>query len=93
MEGDGKEGRLERERKGQEDPSSFFRPNRCQRFHAWYMEESNRPEAERRSGITVKFKPEHFMHDECVFAVTFDDIFGLFTLNALDASLVRCWTL
>ena len=64
----------------------------CTRLHTWYMEHANRTDEQRCSGVTVKFKKEHFNHEaqDCVFTVTFDDMFCLFNL---DVSLMRCWIL
>ena len=59
------------------------------------MEHANRTDEQRCSGVTVKFKKEHFNHEalDCVFTVTFDDMFWLFNFDTLDVSLMRCWTL
>ena len=67
----------------------------CTTLHTWYMEQANKSAEQRRSGVTVKFKEDHFnhVHQDCVFTVTFDDLFCLFNLNELDVSLIRCWTL
>ena len=67
----------------------------CTRLHTWYMEQANKTDEQRRSGVTVKFKKDHFNHEaqDCVFTVTFDDMFCLFNLDTLDVSLLRCWTL
>ena len=67
----------------------------CTELHTWYMEQSNKPVDQRRSGFTVKFKEDHFNHvyQDAVFTVTFDDLFCLFNLDELDVSLIRCWTL
>lgn len=32
----------------------------CTTLHTWYMEQSNKPTDQRRSGVTVKFKKDHF---------------------------------
>ena len=67
----------------------------CTTLHTWYMEQANKSAEQRVSGVTVKFKEDHFnhVHQDCVFTVTFEDLFGLFNLNDLDVSLIRCWTL
>ena len=59
------------------------------------MEQANKTDEQRRSGIAVKFKKDHFNHEalDCVFTVMFDDMFNLFNLDSLDVSLMRCWTL
>ena len=63
----------------------------CQGLHNWYMQKTK--EKGCADGITVRFTKEHFLHDPAPFVVGFDDLFDLFNLKALDASLLRCWTL
>ena len=67
----------------------------CTRMHLWYVEQANKTDEQRCSGVDVKFKKDHLNHDrqDCVFTVTFEDLFFLFNLIALDVSLMRCWTL
>ena len=64
----------------------------CNRLHAWYMEKSNM-KPNRQSAFTLKYKETHFLHDSGYIVVTFEDLFLLFNLDELDASLLRCWTL
>ena len=70
-------------------------PYSCTQLHMWYMQQSSKLEGERSSSITVKFTSEDLHHDlqECMFVVAFEDLFDLFTFNALDVSIIRCWTL
>ena len=70
-------------------------PYTCMQLHMWYMQQSNKLEGERTSSITVKFTEEDLHHSfqECMFVVAFEDLFDLFTFNALDVSIIRCWTL
>ena len=63
----------------------------CQSLHNWYMEKTK--EKGCADGITVRYKEEHFLHEPAPFGVGVDDLFDLFNLKALDASLLRCWTL
>ena len=63
----------------------------CQSLHNWYMEKTK--EKGCAHGITVRYTEEYFRHEPAPFVVGFDDLFDLFNLKALDASLLRCWTL
>ena len=45
------------------------------------------------TGITVRYTDEHFFNGSGHFVVGFNDLYDLFNLVALDASLLRCWTL
>lgn len=65
------------------------------RLHTWYIEQANKMDGQRRLGVNIKCKRDHLNHviQDCVFMVTFEDLFFLFNLNTLDASLMRCWTL
>ena len=60
-------------------------------MHAWYMRKTK--EKGCNTGITVRYTKEDFFHEPAPFVVGFDDLFDLFNLKALDASLLRCWTL
>lgn len=64
----------------------------CNTLHAWYMQKSNMKPI-RQSAFTVKYTEQHFLHDTGYIVVTFEDLFLLFNLDELDASLLRCWTL
>ena len=63
----------------------------CQGLHGWYMQKTK--EKGCNDGITVIYTEEHFFHEPAPFVVGFDDLFDLFNLKPLDASLLRCWTL
>ena len=54
----------------------------------WHKEEGGCAD-----GITVRYTKEHFLHEPGHFVVGFNDLFDLFNLKALGASLLRCWTL
>jgi len=65
---------------------------RCVALHAYYMKAC----AENRTdGIVGMFKCQHFGRDLETepFVVGLDDLFDLFTLDALDMSILRCLTL
>ena len=65
---------------------------RCVALHAYYMKAC----AENRmDGIVGMFKRQHFGRDLETepFVVGLDDLFDLFTLDALDMSILRCLTL
>ena len=67
----------------------------CTTLHTWYMEQANKTDEQRCSGVTVKFKKVHFKHEaqDCIFTVTFEDLYSLFNLDSLDALVMRCWAL
>ena len=58
----------------------------CQSLHVWYMQKTN--EKGYDTGITIRYTKEHFFHEPSHFVVGFNDLFDLFNLNALDASLL-----
>jgi hypothetical protein len=43
--------------------------------------------------IIVSFKEEHFLVGNAIFVISWSDLYDLFNLNALDISLMRCFTL
>jgi hypothetical protein len=43
--------------------------------------------------ILVSYKDDHFLVGDDIFIITFSDLYDLFNLNALDISLMRCFTL
>ena len=63
----------------------------CQALHAWYMRKTGKKGCD--TGITVAYKDEHFFNGAGNFVVGFNDLYELFNLVGLDASLLRCWTL
>ena len=65
----------------------------CQRLHAHYMERSNAPGIQRENGIVVQFQADHFKYNLSFFTIDYEDLFDLFNLRELDASLMSCWTL
>ena len=62
-------------------------------LHAWYMGKTNETRTQCPTGFTVKYTARHFLYEPDFFVVGFDDLFDLFNFDALDASLLRCWTL
>ena len=63
----------------------------CQALHAWYMRKTGKKGCD--SGITIAYKDEHFFNGTGNFVLGFNDLYDLFNLAALDASLLRCWTM
>jgi hypothetical protein len=43
--------------------------------------------------IVVKYRQSHFLTDDGVFIISLFDLYDLFNLDALDVSLMRCFTL
>jgi hypothetical protein len=43
--------------------------------------------------IVVKYKQSHFLTDDNVFIISLYDLYDLFNIDALDVSLMRCFTL
>jgi hypothetical protein len=43
--------------------------------------------------IIVAYKDHHFLVGDDFFLISFSDLYDLFNLNVLDASLMRCFTL
>ena len=63
----------------------------CQALHAWYLEKTKEEGCD--TGITVRYEYKHFFSETNHFVVGFNDLYDLFNLVGLDASLLRCWTL
>ena len=61
-------------------------------LHNYYMKGC---QGNKKNGIVVKYRRQHFWrdHDTKVFLVGFDDLYDLFKLDALDVSLLCCFTL
>ena len=65
----------------------------CVALHTHYMEACAQ---NRKNPYFVMTTPEHFLHEikpNLLFPVGFEDMFDLFTLNALETSILRCLTL
>jgi hypothetical protein len=43
--------------------------------------------------IVVKYRHSHFLMDDGIFIISLSDLYDLFNLDALDVSLMRCFTL
>jgi hypothetical protein len=43
--------------------------------------------------IIVSYKDRHFLVGDSFFLISFSDLYDLFNLDALDVSLMRCFTL
>jgi len=61
-------------------------------LHNYYMKGC---QGNKKNGIVVKYRRQHFWRDRDTefFLVGFDDLYDLFKLDALDVSLLRCFTL
>jgi hypothetical protein len=57
-------------------------------FHNYYIQNVKMGE-----DIMVQFKDRHFLLGDNIFVVIFYDMYDLFNLDALDISLMRCFTL
>jgi hypothetical protein len=44
-------------------------------------------------GIIVSYKDHHFLVGDDFFIISFSDLYNLFNLDALDVSIIRCFTL
>lgn len=64
----------------------------CVALHKYCMQACTK---KKRSSLVVVYKHSHFLcaSDREYLLVTFADLFALFTLNALDTSLIRCFSL
>ena len=66
----------------------------CASLHNHYLANFKKPKNQQTDSIVGTFGREHFLHDKGrLFVVTWEDLFLMFNLNALDAGLVRCFTL
>jgi len=61
-------------------------------LHTYYMKGCL---GNKKNGILVKYRRQYFWSDRDIefFLVGFDDLYDLFKLDALDVSLLRCFTL
>jgi hypothetical protein len=60
----------------------------CIDLHDYYMQNY-----ENGLDILGSYKDRHFLVGDNIFMVTFSNLYVLFNLNALDISLMRCFTL
>ena len=60
----------------------------CVVLHNYYI--SN---YKKRQHIIGGFKEKHFLVGEGIFLISWSDLYDLFTLDALDMSLIRCFAL
>jgi hypothetical protein len=60
----------------------------CVELHNYYIQNY-------RTGqeIIVQFKDRHILVGGNIFVITFSDLYDLFNVNALDISLMHCFTL
>ena len=64
-------------------------PTRMYELHNWYMQES-------RNGVIwleVRIGDEHFFQGTTTFHVPLEELHMLFNQDALDYTLMTCWTL
>ena len=64
-------------------------PTRMRELHAWYMKTSN----EGREMLGLSFREEHFLRGNGLLWLNFEDVHDLYQQDALDVSLIACWTL
>jgi hypothetical protein len=60
----------------------------CVVLHDYYINNYKK-----RQHIIGGFKDKHFLVGEGIFFISWSDLYYLFTLNALDISLMRCFAL
>jgi hypothetical protein len=60
----------------------------CVELHKYYINNYKKSQS-----IIVSYKEEHFLVGEGVFLISWSDLYDLFTLDALDIYLMRCFTL
>ena len=60
----------------------------CVELHNYYIQNYKT-----NNDIIVQFKDRHFLLGDDIFVITFSDLYDLFTLDALDISLMRCFAL
>jgi hypothetical protein len=60
----------------------------CVVLHNYYINNY-----QKRQHIIGAFKEKHFLVGEVIFLISWSDLYGLFTLDVLDISLMRCFAL
>jgi hypothetical protein len=60
----------------------------CVKLHNYYILNWKKIDV-----IVVKYRQSHFLMDGGVFIISLSDLYDLFNLDALDISLMRCFTL
>jgi hypothetical protein len=60
----------------------------CVALHDYYINNYKK-----HQHIIGRFKEKHFPVSEGIFLISWSDLYGLFTLDALDISLMRCFAL
>lgn len=58
-------------------------------LHQWYLRES----AKGRQGFYARFKEFHFFREPDDIWISFEEIYQLYQKDALDWTLMACWTL
>ncbi|TVU19977.1 hypothetical protein EJB05_36162, partial [Eragrostis curvula] len=62
----------------------------CIELHNYYLQ---RLRDKKTHSIVLKYNEQHFLSSTSYFVVSFSDMYDLFNLDALDVSLLRCFTL
>ncbi|TVU39753.1 hypothetical protein EJB05_13192, partial [Eragrostis curvula] len=62
----------------------------CIQLHNYYTQ---RVRDRKPKSIVLKYNQHHFLSTQSYFLVSFGDMYGLFNLDTLDVSLLRCFTL
>jgi hypothetical protein len=60
----------------------------CVEFHNYYILNWKNIDV-----IVVKYEQSHFLTDDGVFIISLSDLYDMFNIDALDVSLMRCFTL
>jgi hypothetical protein len=60
----------------------------CVQLHNYYINNYKSDQ-----DINVPYKDRHFLVDDDIFLISFFDLYNLFNLDALDVSLMHCFTL
>lgn len=59
------------------------------KFHAWYMNESK----EGRESFEARVKEQDLLHGDGSIFIFFEEMYRLYQYDALDVSILSCWTL
>jgi hypothetical protein len=60
----------------------------CVNLHNYYINNYKSSQ-----DIIVSYKDHHFLMGDCIFLISFSDLYDLFNLDVLDVSLMRRFTL
>lgn len=64
----------------------------CDALHQWYL---NRTKSlvEHEDALTLFLKQRHFLTEETYAMPNYTDVFDLFTLDAIDFDILKCFSL